>query len=67
MPSDDVGDIGSGLFLFGAIVGFVAGVVFSLIVSNLTWKADAIQHKAAYYDQVTGEFQWNEAIQEANR
>mgnify|MGYP000997241534 CR=1 FL=1 len=60
MREDDVG-----VFLLGAIVGFVIVVVVVVNLNSLAWKEEAIQHKAAHYDQITGEFKWNDVIHEA--
>ena len=49
-------------FSDGFIVGFtVAAILFIFIVVTLNtcWKQESIQHGAAHYDSVTGNFEWN--------
>ena len=58
-------DVVTGILV--VMAGIAVGIAVGAMIDSHIWERRAIQHKAAYYDQVTGEFQWNEVIQEAKR
>ena len=31
----------------------------TISIAESAWRREAIQHKAAYYDEITGKFEWN--------
>ncbi len=51
--------------LFGFIFGFVSGFIIMLVITASTympdswWHKEAIQHNAAHYNTITGNFEWN--------
>lgn len=46
-------------FLLGFLAGLIGGCLAISCIAESAWRREAIQHKAAHYDEATGKFEWN--------
>lgn len=58
----DVPDIGVWPIILMLFVMFFTGITVGIFcgIQSTEWHAEAISHKAAHYDAVTGKFTWND-------
>lgn len=59
MVPDEAAAFGGGLFIGVLLGGIVCGSVCSCDIAS-SYQRQAIEHNAAEYDQVTGEWRWKE-------
>ena len=45
-----------GILMFCILIGMIIGG----LIAKMRWRKEAIEHKAAQYNQTTGQFEWIE-------
>lgn len=52
------------LFFLGNALGLILGIAIGACISEWQYQAFAIEHNAAEYDSVTGEWRWKDQPKE---